>query len=128
MIAFAQAILQLKIVFDDAVVYHDDATCAVALRVRVLFRRTPVRSPARVAYAVSAIQRVEANCFLKIPKLSFRATNLKIVLFINDSNASRIVSAIFQLPQPVNDDRHNLLVANVTNNATHDENRVMNDE
>ena len=119
MVAFAQAVFQLQVVFDDAVVDNDYATRAVAVWVRILFRRTPMRSPARVAYAVSAVQWIQPYRFLEIAKLSFGSTNLKVVLFINHRDASRIVAAIFQLSQPLNNDGHYLFIANVTNNATH---------
>jgi hypothetical protein len=39
--------------------------------------------------------------------------------FINHGNAGRVVTAILQLAQPVNDQGHDLLVSDVTDNSTH---------
>ena len=49
-VAFAlQFVLQLEVIFDDAVVHDDDLAFAIAMRVGVLFGGTSVRGPARVA-------------------------------------------------------------------------------
>jgi hypothetical protein len=97
----------------------DEAARAVAVRVRVLFRWPPVCGPTRVPYAVRPVERGEANGFFKVAQLAFRATNLKVMPFVNDRYASRIVAAIFELSQPVNYYGHDLLIADVSNNATH---------
>src|ERR1044071_410824 len=121
MIGLSQAVFQLKIVFDDAVVNDDDAPRAVAVWMRVLFRRTPVRGPARMADAVSAVEWRQADRLFQIAELALGAANLKVVAFVNDRDASRIVAAIFEFTQPVNDDGYDLLVTNISNNATHKE-------
>ena len=119
MIGLAQSLFQLQIVFDDAVVNDDDAPGAIAMRMRVLFSRPAVSGPARVADAVGSIERTQANDFFEVAQFSFGAPNLEIVAFINDGDAGRVVTAILELAQAVNDQRHNLLVSNVTNNSTH---------
>ena len=50
--------LDLEIVFDDAVVDDDDAARAVAMRMRVLFSRSAVCGPSRMAEAIQAGERV----------------------------------------------------------------------
>ena len=52
------SLLQVEVVLDDAVVDDDDLAGAVAVRMRVLLGRAPVRRPARVADAVVARQRI----------------------------------------------------------------------
>ena len=52
-----QFVLQLDVVFDDAVVHDDDLARAVAVRMGVFFGGAPVRGPARVAEAVDAVDR-----------------------------------------------------------------------
>ena len=72
-IALAQSLFELKIVFDDAVVNDDDAAGAVAMRMRVLFGRTAVCGPTRVADAVSAVEwtqpdRLLRDCAVFLPR------------------------------------------------------------
>src|SRR5215218_4675734 len=98
---------------------HDDASGAVAMRMCVLFSRAAVCGPACVADAVRAIKRIEANRLFQVAQLSFGAANLEIVSFIDDSNAGRVVAAIFEFAQPIDNERHDLFVAYVTNNSTH---------
>src|SRR5688572_3072804 len=89
------------------------------MRVCVLFRGTPVGGPARVADAVSAIERTKANRLFEVAELSFGATNLEFVSFIDDRDTGRVVTAIFELAQPIDNERHDLFVAYVTDNSTH---------
>ena len=61
-----QLALQIKIVFNDAVVHDDDAPCAVAMGMRVLFRGPAMRGPARVPDAERALRGLLAQDFFKI--------------------------------------------------------------
>jgi hypothetical protein len=106
---------------------YDYAARAVAVRVSVLFRGPPVSGPASVAYAVGAVQRLKPYRFLKIAQLSFGAANLQMITFVHDGDARRIIAAIFELAEPVNDDRHDLLVSNITDNSTHGRARIKNE-
>ena len=56
-----ELVLQIEIVLDDAVVDDDDAAGAVTVRMRVLLRRPAVRRPSRVADAVRAVDRIDAD-------------------------------------------------------------------
>ena len=71
-----ELVLQLEIIFDDAVVDDDDAAGAVAMRVGVLFRRAAVRSPARVADAEGAVERVVAQHLFKVAQLAGGAADI----------------------------------------------------
>jgi hypothetical protein len=110
---------QLQIVFDDAVVNHDDLSRTVAVRVRIFLSRSSVRRPPRMPDAIRPVKRLEPDRFLKIPQLPFGSTQFKMLILINNRDARRIVSAILQLPKPVNYQRHNLFISNVSNNSTH---------
>jgi len=77
LVAFVdQFFLQTEIVFDDAVMYDDDFAAAVAMRMSVFFRGTPVRGPAGVADAIAAVQRFEADGFFQVAQLAFRTAHL----------------------------------------------------
>src|SRR5690349_20059308 len=97
---------------------HNHAAGTVAMWMRVLYGRTAVSGPTRVADAVRAVERTEPNRLFEIAQFAFGATNLEIVLFIDDSDARRVVTAILEFAQPVDDERHYLFIANVTNNST----------
>ena len=97
----------------------DDAARTVAVRVRVLLRRAPVRRPARVADAVSAIERLEPDGLFEIAELALGAADVEVVALVHDGDAGRIIPAVFELPQPVQDDGHHLLVTDVSDYSTH---------
>ena len=56
-----ELLLQIEVVLDDAVVNHHNLSRAVAVRMRILFRRPAVRGPARVADAVVAGEGIRAR-------------------------------------------------------------------
>jgi hypothetical protein len=89
------------------------------MRMRVFFGRTPVRRPARMPNAVIAVQRIEANAFFEIAQFAFGAPQFEMIRFIDDGDSSRIVTAIFEFPQSVNDERHNLFVSDVSDYSAH---------
>jgi hypothetical protein len=69
--------LQVEIVFNNAVVNHDNAARAVAVGMRVLFSGAAVRGPARVADAECALERMLAQHFFKVGELAGSAAHLK---------------------------------------------------
>ena len=70
--------LEVEVVFNNAVVDHHHGAVAVSVRVRVFFGRGPVCRPARVADAVRAVKRVQANNFLEVSELPFRAADVEL--------------------------------------------------
>ncbi len=114
-----QTFLKRQIVFDNSVVNDDYLARLIAVRMGILLGRTSVRRPTRMANAIVAIERIQPNSFLEIPQLALSPPQAQIMLVINDSDPRRIVSAILQLPQTVNDQRHNLFISNVSDNSTH---------
>ena len=70
LVAFAlQLLLELQVVFDDAVVDYDDIALAVAMGVRVLLSGTAVRGPAGVPDAERSIDRAQADGLFQIAQL-----------------------------------------------------------
>ncbi len=112
-------LLERKIVLDDAVVHDDDSSGAVAMRVSVFFRGAAVRGPARVADAVGAIERLEADDFFQIAQLAFSAANLQAIAIAAYCDSGGIISAIFQPTKSLDDDRYDPLLANVSHDAAH---------
>ena len=112
-------LFRLTIVLDDAVVDDDDLAGAVAMRVGVFFGGTAVGGPAGVADAIGAVERLQADDLFQVAQLAFGAAHLQALAVAGHRDAGRVVAAIFQAPQAVDDDRHNPLLANVSNNAAH---------
>ena len=98
---------------------NDHAAGAVAMRMRVFFGGTAVRGPARMADAIGAVERTQPNRFFEVAQLAFSAADLEFVILVDDGDARRVVAAIFELPQTIDDQRHYLFVSDVTNNSTH---------
>src|SRR6266702_7034769 len=116
---FDELPLQRNIVLDNSVVHHYHAPAAIAVRMGVLFGGAAVGCPAGVADAVSSIERFQADNFFQIPQLAFGAANLKSFPVAAHSYARRVVAAILQALEPINNDRHDSLVTHVSNDATH---------
>src|SRR5207302_10216015 len=92
---------------------------AVAWGLSVLVAGAAVRCPAGVANAIGAVGRLGPDAFLQVPQLAFRAADLESVGVAGYGDSGGIVSAIFQPSQAINDDRDDLLFANVADDATH---------
>ena len=96
--------LEIEVVLDDAVVHDDDPARAVAVRVRVLLGRPAVRRPARVADAVLAVERIDAPAPPRgRESLPGAAAQLDRAV-AHDRDAGRVVAAILEPSQPVDED------------------------
>ena len=78
-----------------------------------------MRGPAGVADAVGAVERLEADGFFQVAQFAFGAADLQALAVAGDRDSGRIIAAVFQPPQAIEDDRHDLLLADIANNATH---------
>jgi hypothetical protein len=72
-----------------------------------------------VADPVCPVERLEPDGLFQVAKLAFGAADGDLPVFIYDRNACGIVTAIFQLLQPVEYYPDHLLVAYVTDYSTH---------
>ena len=120
LVAFVdQLLLQADVVLHDAVVHDNDLAGAIAMRMGILFGGTAVRGPARVADAVGAVERLQPDDLFQVAQLAFGAAHLQAFAVAGDRDAGRIIAAILQPPQAIDDDRHNPLLPYITNNAAH---------
>src|ERR1700677_3436115 len=87
----------------------------------VFFRGAPVRGPAGVADAIGAVERLEAYRFFQVAQFAFGAAKLKLVAVAGDSDSGGVIAAIFELSQALDDDWNDLLLTDITDNATHAE-------
>ncbi len=99
--------LQLDVIFHNAVMDNHDLAGAVAVRMRVLFGRAPVRGPARVSDAVRAFNRRLPDGLLEVVQFARSAADFHLAVRSDDGYASGIIAAIFEAPQTVEDERNN---------------------
>jgi len=78
--------------------------------------------PAGMTNAIRSVQRLQADHFFQVVQLAFGAAYLQTISVTGHGNPGRIVAAIFQPSETVEDDRNNALLPDVTNNPTHTEN------
>ena len=103
-----ELVLQRQIVFDDAVVHHHDVALAIAVRVGVLFGGAAVRGPARVADAERAIHRVRLDDVFEVAQFALGAADGELTVVAIDGESGRIVTAIFQTLQALQNDGNGL--------------------
>jgi hypothetical protein len=113
-----ELLLQIQVVLDDPVVHHDELSRAVAVGMGVLLGRTSVRGPARVADAVVAADRIEADHLLEVRELARPAPQADHGV-LHDCDARRIVAAVLQLAQPVDEHGDYVLRSDVSNDPAH---------
>ena len=88
------------------------------MRMRVLFGRAAVRGPARVAEAVEAGERLRLDGVFEIDQLAGAAPDFDRAV-LDDGDAGRVVAAIFEPPQPLEEDGHDGLRSDVTDDSAH---------
>ena len=108
-----------QVVFDDAVVHHHDFALAVAVRVRVLLGGTAVGGPARVADPEGAVDGIQPDGVLQVPQLALGAPDLQLVIAAVNRQARRVVSAILQPLQALQNDRDGALCPDVAHDSAH---------
>ena len=113
-----QLLLQLEVVLDDAVVDDDDAAGAVAVRVGVLLGGPAVRGPAGVADAVQAVDGLDANRVLEVRQLAGRPAQ-RDPFRADERHAGGVVAAVFHSAQSVQQDGHDGLRTDVSDDSAH---------
>src|SRR5664280_1335288 len=114
-----QLLLQRDVVLHNAVVHDNDLAGAIAVGMRVLLRGAAMRGPAGMADAVGAVERLQADDLFQVAQLALGAAHLQATAVAGHSNAGGVIAAIFKATQAVNDDRHNSLFSDVSNNPAH---------
>ena len=120
LVAFGdELVLQLDVIFDDAVVHHYDFAGAIAVRMGVFLGRAAVRGPARVADAVDAVERRRANGFLEIAQFPRRAADSQLSFVIDHRDPGGVVASIFEAFQAVENQRHDAFWSDIADNSAH---------
>ena len=111
-----QLVLELAEILDDAVM--DNAHRPGCVRMRICFRSRPMRGPARMADADRSRQGLFAKPPLQIAQLALGTTTIQPTA-IQRRDAGRVVSAIFETLQRVDEAPGHGLVADDANDAAH---------
>jgi hypothetical protein len=115
-----QLVPQLEVVLDDAVVNHDQPSRAVAVRVGVFLGGPTVRRPARVSEAEAPIQRVGRDDLLQVAQLARRPANRQLALIVDQCDPGRVVAAVLQPAQPLDQHLDGILGSDVANDSAHE--------
>ena len=107
---------QLAVVLDDAVVDHGDA--AGGVRMRVGLARLAMRRPARVPDACRAAHRAAGDEALQLRELALGPAQLDRAVG-EGREPRRIVAAVLEPPQPVQDVRRRRLAAGDADDSAH---------
>jgi hypothetical protein len=110
--------LELQVVLDDPVVHDDDPPRTIAVRVRVLRRRAPVRGPARVADPVLALQGIANEHLLELRQLAGAPADVHRAV-LHHRDAGGVVPAVFEPPKPFDEHGQKRFGANVADDAAH---------
>src|SRR5688572_10367355 len=114
----AQAILDIEIVLENAVVHDDQGAGAVGVGVRVVFRGTPVRGPPRMTDADGAVDGAVAQRALERLDPTHGAPDVQAAR-VEHGNARRIIAAVLQPLEAVDDDADRALLTHIADDAAH---------
>jgi hypothetical protein len=95
-----------------------DAAGAVAMGMGVLLGRPAVRRPSRMPDPVFPLERIAGDHFLEARQLPGAPAQLDLAV-AHDRHARRVIPAILEPPQPVDQDRQDVLVADISDDAAH---------
>ena len=114
---FQQPFFQQQVVFNNAIVDQEELAAAIRVRVSIHHAGLAVRGPARVGDSRHALGS-------GVPHLAFEFGDLadgpgKIGRAIRNENAARIVAAVLQPLQSLNQDFLGRLISRVRHDSTH---------
>ena len=115
---FRELRLALGEVLEDAVVHDDDLPGAVGLGMRVQLRRASVRGPARVPDPGRAGGGRAVELLDEVAELAGRAVDREPAVR-QGRDARRVVAAVFEPLQPLEEERARLTGTDVADDAAH---------
>ncbi len=113
-----QVFAQLIMIFDDAVV-DDRQTVERHVRVCIPFTRNTVSGPTCVCDTEVAVRRVLLERVLQHLDLADSAHALEVLRTIEHRDTSGIVAAIFEPPQPLHENGHDVPLSDGTDDSAH---------
>ena len=113
-----ESALQNGVVLDDAVVDQRDAPATIHVRVRIHVIGFAVRRPARVCDAARTLEVVPFESILEFLELALRLHDLDVPVR-QDGDARRVVSAVLEPLQSLDEDPQAGTVAHIADDAAH---------
>src|SRR2546422_361039 len=114
----AEAVLDLEVVLEDPVVDDDEVAAAVGVGVGVLVRGPAVGRPARVAHPERPPHPPLAEDPLERLEAPGGAADVERPV-VEHRHAGGVAAAVLAPLEPLDDDRHRVLVAHVTDDPAH---------
>src|ERR1017187_8495849 len=114
-----QAVLEIEVILDDAVVHHHHVAVAIAMRMGILFGGPPVGRPAGMSDAEGAVHRAEPDGIFQVTQFAFGAPYDELLIVTIDGDTSRVVPAVLQPLQAFQDNWNGPVSANITDDSTH---------
>lgn len=114
-----EALLQLQVVFHNAVLDHHNAPALVALGVGIFFGHAAVGGPAGMSDPYLGGGHVGGELHQQVVQLAGSADNSQSFFGIHCGNAGRIIAPILQGAQALQQDGGSPLKTHVADNATH---------
>ncbi len=111
-------LLELRMIFDDAVVNDGYRSRNVRLRMRVQIARLAVSRPSRVPDSDRAFYCLVRDSLLQDFERALRLAH-DYVFAVEHGNSRRIISAILELFERVNQNRRGKFISDISNNSAH---------
>jgi hypothetical protein len=89
------------------------------MRMGILFRRPSVSRPAGMADAVRAVDGTQPDGLFEVAQLAFGAAHLQSVAVAADRDSRRVIAAILEPFQAIENDWNDPLLTDITNNSAH---------
>ncbi|MCK9589757.1 MAG: hypothetical protein WC076_12205 [Terrimicrobiaceae bacterium] len=118
MAGFQKLFAEFLVVLDDPVVDEGEPPASIEVRVGIFLGDTPVRRPTGMADSGPAMHRALLDAFRKIRDAPDGLADFDRSP-IQNGDTGRVISPVFQAPQPVEKHGERFRTANVTNNSTH---------
>src|ERR1700730_652363 len=124
MIAVAhQLFFERLVIFDYAIMDEGDFATGVKMRMRIFVGDLAVRSPSSVADSKVPDRRFLLHQFGQRCDSAGAFASLDVIA-VHDRDPGRVITTIFESPQPIQQDGSSFRRAYITNNSTHNRNRV----
>ena len=97
----------------------DDVAAVVAVGVGVLLGGAAVGGPAGVADAEGAVDGIEAEGLFEVAELALGAADSKLSVVAVDGETGGVVTALFEAPEALQDNRDCFVPSDVADNPAH---------
>ena len=111
--------LQHLVILDDTIMHQSQVTTHAYMRMSIGSRRLTMGSPTGMSDTYTTATVLISSQRLQITHLTLCLVNIQLILTINQCHTSAIISTIFQLLQAIDKDRISIILANISNNSTH---------